>query len=50
MILFSILSDRNHTKDSLNMPANVLGRHDRNFNRFYMIDKAFPQVILSSFS
>jgi hypothetical protein len=48
MILNSLLSDRNHTEGSQNVAANVLGRHDQNFNRLSIIDNSFLQVILSS--
>ncbi len=48
MILISLLTDRNHAEDRLNVPANVPGRHDRNFNRFTIRDKRFLQGILSS--
>ncbi len=48
MILISLLSDRNHTEDRLNVPANVPGWQDRNLNRLSIMDKRFLQVIFSS--
>ncbi len=49
IILISLLSDRNHIEDRLNVPANVSGWHDRNCNRLSIMDKRILQVILSSF-